>query len=122
MAFRVIIAGSRTFSDYELLKDRMLYLLSNKDLSNVTILSGGARGADSLGERFAREHGCGLEVHRADWDRFGRSAGYKRNVEMAEADANALIAFWDGSSLGTKHMIQISSDRGLQVRVVSFYG
>ena len=89
------------------------------------IISGGARGADTLGERFANE--MGLEISRfiPDWDGLGKRAGYVRNAEMAKfavEDGNygVLIAFWDGQSRGTKHMIDLAKRYGLEVHVVNY--
>lgn len=124
---RVIIAGSRDFGDYELLKKSAIEIITKKTmLPDLTrIISGGARGADTLGERFANE--MGLEISRfiPDWDGLGKRAGYVRNAEMAKfavEDDNdgMLIAFWDGKSRGTKHMIDLAKRYGLEVHVVSF--
>lgn len=113
---RLIIAGSREFTDYARLKYEMSKIVS----FNVTqIVSGGARGADTLGERYAKEHGIPFVVFKADWDTHGRSAGYKRNVQMAE-NADRLLAFWDGESKGTKHMIDIAKSKGLKVKVIMY--
>ena len=78
---RVIIAGGRDFSDYERLSERVLHLLSAQD--QVTIVCGEARGADSLGKRLAYEKGWKVLSFPADWDKYGKAAGYKRNDEMA---------------------------------------
>jgi hypothetical protein len=75
--FACLIAGSRTFNDYELLKTKMDILLSNKD--NVLIISGGAKGADALAERYAKEKHYNILVMPAEWEKFGKSAGYIRN-------------------------------------------
>ena len=124
---RIIIAGSRDFNDYELLKREVLNIVKydNRPKEYVKIVSGCARGADTLGERFAKEFG--LEVNRfpADWDNLGKRAGYVRNAEMAKfavADGNygLLIAFWDGKSKGTKHMIDLAEKNGLEVHIVRF--
>ena len=124
---RIIIAGSRDFNDYELLKKSAIEIITKKTmLPDLTrIISGGARGADTLGERFANE--MGLEISRfiPDWDGLGKRAGYVRNAEMAkfavEDDNNGmLIAFWDGQSRGTKHMIDLAKRYGLEVHVVNF--
>ena len=124
---RIIIAGSRDFGDYELLKKSAIEIITKKTmLPDLTrIISGGARGADTLGERFANE--MGLEISRfiPDWDDLGKRAGYVRNAEMAKfavEDDNygMLIAFWDGQSKGTKHMIDLAKRYGLEVHVVSF--
>ena len=124
---RVIIAGSRDFNDYKLLKKSAIEIITKKTmLPDLTrIISGGARGADTLGERFANE--MGLEISRfiPDWDGLGKRAGYVRNAEMAKfavEDSNygVLIAFWDGQSRGTKHMIDLAKRYGLEVHVVNY--
>ena len=74
---RVIIAGGRDFSDYEKLSERVLHILSAQD--QVTIVCGEARGADSLGKRFACEKGWKVLSFPADWDKYGKAAGYKRS-------------------------------------------
>ena len=120
--FKVIIAGGRDFNDYALLKTKADELLSFKCRTHkIVIVSGKARGADSLGERYAAEKGYEVSAHPADWDTYGKAAGYRRNAEMAQ-EADALIAFWDGKSRGTKHMIDLAEKQhGLVSRVV-FYG
>lgn len=116
-SFRVIIAGSRTFNDYSELKEYCNSVLSNKLRSHeVLIISGGANGADKLGEKYAEELGLKTEVYLADWDSYGKSAGYRRNALMAD-NADALIAFWNGKSKGTNHMINIANEKGLNVKV-----
>lgn len=116
--FRVIIAGGRDFSDYDLLTKTMDKLLSEID-DNITIVCGMARGADSLGEKYAIDKGYVIDYHQAEWNKFGKSAGYRRNVEMAEC-ADALVAFWDGLSKGTKHMIDMARLHGLKCRVIHY--
>lgn len=118
--FRVIIAGGRNFNDYDLLIKTMDHLLSNiKD--DITVVCGKARGADTLGERYAKERGFLVQYFPADWERYGKAAGYLRNTEMAK-NADALVAFWDGKSLGTRHMIEIAKANGLKVRVKHYSG
>ena len=118
--FKVIIAGSRGFSNYKLLKEKCNeYLREKRKEYNIIIISGGARGADTLGEKYAQDEGFSLEVFPANWNKFGKSAGFKRNEQMAEV-ADALIAFWDGKSHGTKHMIEIMENKKLLVRVVNY--
>lgn len=118
--FKVIIAGGRDFSDYELLKGRCDYFLEKRiKESIVSVISGHASGADSLGERYATERGLRCDAHPAAWNKYGKAAGYIRNREMADA-ADALIAFWDGSSRGTAHMISYAKAKGLKVAVVRY--
>lgn len=114
--FRVIIAGGRDFNDYDLLEDFCDQCLASKDRSEVITLSGKARGADTLGEKYARHRGFRTRYFPADWDRYGKMAGMKRNMEMIE-NADALIAFWDGKSKGTAHVIREAKLAGLKVRI-----
>lgn len=116
--FHVIIAGSRTFCDYPLLKATMDHLLQNIQ-DEVMIISGTAAGADTLGERYAEERCYAVKRYPADWRKHGKAAGYIRNEEMSK-NADALVAFWDGQSPGTKHMIEIASRNQLNVRVIRF--
>ena len=113
---KVIVAGSRSFDNYELLKEKLDYYLKN--IKSPVIVSGKARGADTLGERYAVEHNLPGESYPADWSK-GRNAGYVRNELMANK-ADALIAFWDGKSKGTEHMIKTMKAKKKQVRVVKF--
>ena len=118
--FRVIIAGARSFNDYELLRDSCNNLLSEKQRTHtVVVISGTARGADQMGERYARERGFQLRRFPADWEQYGKSAGHIRNAKMAD-NADALIAFWDGESRGTKNMIDNARRKGLAVRVIQY--
>jgi len=117
--FKVIIAGGRDFNDYELLKEKCITILSNHAYSQIEIVSGKARGADTLGERFAEERGMRIKEFPANWSRDGSAAGPIRNRQMANY-ADALIAFHDGRSRGTAHMIQVARDLGLKVRVIKY--
>ena len=117
--FKLIVAGSRSFNDYDLLKRKLDHLLANKDLATVHIVSGTARGADQLGERYAKERGCQLERFPANWARYGKSAGFERNTRMAN-HADALMAFWDGESRGTTHMIRTMQAANKPVRVTTY--
>ena len=118
--YKAIIAGGRHFDDYNLVKERCDFFLSEKMKSHqVIIISGHASGADSLGERYASEHGLKTELHPADWKAHGKAAGPIRNKEMAEV-ADALIAFWDGASRGTKNMIDTAKSKGLKVVVIRY--
>lgn len=121
MLYRIIIAGGRSFSDYKLLKDKLDYYLRNKVRQGyeIIIISGTANGADKLGERYAMERGYKIERYPADWNKYKKAAGYRRNVQMSEV-ANACVVFWDGISLGSKHMIDIATNKGLPLRVVRY--
>lgn len=116
MTFKLVIAGGRDFVDYELLKRTVI---RNYPREGLEIVSGAARGADKLGERFAKEYEIPVKRFPADWSGKGRSAGYIRNLEMAEY-ADALLAFWDGESKGTSHMINLAKKNNLHVSVVNY--
>ena len=115
--FRVIVAGGRDFNDYELLKSKLDSLLVNK--SNIVIISGTANGADSLGERYAKERSLQLERMPAEWHKYGKMAGFMRNTEMARV-ADACVVFWDGKSKGTKHMIDTAERLKLELRIIKY--
>jgi hypothetical protein len=116
--FRVIVAGSRHFNDYDKLKRHLDVILANKLLvAGVTIISGCARGADTLGERYASERHLPVLKFPANWSKFGKSAGYKRNLQMADG-ADAVVAFLAPDSRGTAHMISVAKQRNLLLRVI----
>ena len=115
---KVIIAGGRDFDDYKRLKTVCDFTLFKYD--NIEIVSGGAKGADALGERYAKEKGYEVKHFRADWDKHNKAAGPIRNKEMAEY-ADACIVFWDGLSKGTQNMIKNASGQGLKLRVISYF-
>jgi hypothetical protein len=110
---RVIIAGSRGIIDYAQVERAMKLA----DLDVTEIVSGGARGVDTLGERWASEHDVPVQRHLPDWNQYGRSAGFCRNGEMAQ-NADALVAIWDGKSRGTQDMILQAQVNKLLVFVV----
>ena len=118
---KVIIAGTRDFNDYAFLKKNVDYFLQgiNPNSEEIEIVSGNARGADKLGERYAKEHNLPVKLFPANWDKYGKRAGYLRNQEMANY-SDVLIAFWDEKSKGTKHMIDIAKKQGLTVIVVGY--
>ena len=112
---KLIIAGSREVPHEGVVADAFAespFLVESID----QVVSGTARGIDRLGEAWAE--GYGIPIHRmpADWQKFGRSAGYRRNEDMAR-HADALLAVWDGSSRGTKHMIDLGRKHGLTIYI-----
>lgn len=116
---KLIVAGGRDFNNYNKLVQELDFLLKGIDKTNVEIVCGMARGADSLGERYAKQNNISIKYFPANWNASGKSAGYIRNEEMARYATN-LIAFWDGMSKGTKHMINLAQKYDLVVKVVSY--
>lgn len=121
---RIIIAGSRNFNDYykmlKVLDEFGVHLINTID--PIEIVSGHARGADRLGEKFARAWGYPLKIFVADWAKYGKVAGPIRNERMAkyasEADRGILIAFPVGESKGTRNMIKLAKEYGLEIFIV----
>ena len=110
---KLIIAGSRTFIDYQLLCQTLA-----PERPRIThVITGGARGAELLGYRWAWKHAIRHQLFRADWERFGKSAGVRRHFQMAQA-GDMLLAFWDGRSAGTRHMISCMQQLGKPVVVI----
>jgi len=120
MEIKLIIAGGRDFHDKVLLKasiDNLLELGNDQDV--YSIVSGMAAGADRLGVEFARKYGVTLYEFPADWDKYGKAAGYRRNADMA-VFSDQLLAFWDGKSRGTKHMIETIQKMAKPVTVINY--
>lgn len=133
---KVIIAGSRDFDRYDILKHTMNLKFSEP----FVVVSGCAKGADRLGERYAKENGLELEYHPAKWDdisvqpchvkynahgAYNALAGHNRNREMLQSildnpDGGCVVAFWDGKSTGTRNMITIAREAGVQVHVIQY--
>jgi len=109
---RTIIAGSRTIVSIDVVRAAVSFC----EWAPSVVVSGCAAGVDLLGEQWAKENGVPVEKFPADWKKFGKSAGPVRNGQMANV-AEALIAVWDGSSSGTKNMIEQATKKGLKVSV-----
>ncbi|PED16382.1 hypothetical protein CON01_00600 [Bacillus thuringiensis] len=116
---RVIIAGSRTFKDYDLLERETIDFLKDYRPSQVEVVSGTAEGADLLGEEFAKKKGCKIKRFFPNWDNLGKTAGYIRNGEMARY-ADKCIVFWNCISRGSEQMINIATREGLDLKVVKY--
>ena len=114
---KVIIAGGRDYINLDNMEEVFLANFSKYTNDKVAIVSGMARGADSVGVELAMKYDLVVHEYPALWHMYGRSAGYKRNVQMAE-NATHLLAFWDGVSKGTEHMINIAKRMGLKTIIV----
>ena len=122
MVKRVVVAGCRHYSNYGEAKSFLDSCLSTirKD-HDIIVVSGGARGADALGERYAEENGFKIEKHPTEWKIYGRGAGPRRNKQMAEV-ADYVICFWDEKSKGTKSMIDYARKCGKPVQIKRICG
>lgn len=115
---RVCVCGSRSITSYEYIEKMLLKIQKEFNITFSEIVSGTCYGPDRLGETFAAKHGIKISRFPADWKRFGISAGFKRNCQMAEY-SDVVIAFWDKKSKGTKHMIEYS--KGVNKIVVEVF-
>ena len=117
MIKKVVIAGCRDYNNYNEAKNFIdLCLRDIKKDNEIVIVSGGAGGADALGEQYAKENGFAVEKYPADWKNYGKSAGPKRNKQMAEV-SDYVICFWDEESKGTKSMIDYARKCGKPVKI-----
>ncbi len=107
---RVIIAGSREITDYDLVKEEIK--LSGFDITEV--VCGTARGVDMCGESYAKEMNIPIKYFPAEWEQYGKRAGQIRNALMSE-HADALILVWDGSSKGSFNMLQNAAKQQLKI-------
>jgi hypothetical protein len=109
---KVLICGSRSIDSEHLLREA----LEESKFKVSAIISGGATGADRLGESYAKSLNLPLEIYKPDWKRFRKGAGIIRNKQMVEA-ADAVISLWDGKSRGTKSTIEYAKKVGKPVYV-----
>lgn len=117
--FKLIVAGSRTFSDYDRMAADLDRLLINKKPYVIICTGACPRGADALAARYARERGLELREFPANWDRWRKNAGPIRNRQLADY-GDALVAYWDGRSRGTASMIHEATIASLRVVVRRF--
>lgn len=110
---KIGVVGSRTFRDYERLEGVLEKFLP------FILVSGGAKGADSLAGQFAFEHKLPKIIHLPNWAEYGRSAGPIRN-SLIIADSDKLVAFWDGKSKGTRDSINKAEEKGIPVLFIEF--
>jgi YspA, cpYpsA-related SLOG family len=116
---RVLVCGSRTWTDWAAVRravfDESLILPWDAN----TIIHGGAIGADSIAGCIAKELGCKIELYLPDWEKYGKSAGIYRNQQMVlDGKPDKVIAFWDGVSRGTKHMVSFAAVHNIPVQIV----
>ena len=117
MIKRIVVAGCRNYNDYPEAKSFIDFCISRiKNEYTLVFISGCCKGADKLGERYANESGYKIEYYPADWQKHGKSAGPKRNLQMAQ-NCDYVICFWDGKSKGTKSMIECAKKQGKKIKI-----
>lgn len=115
---KIAVIGSRTFSNYPQFCKIMHKLISSYD-NQVELISGGADGADSMAKQFSEEFYINIDVFPAEWDKYGKSAGYRRNHTIWE-NSDIGIAFWDGKSKGTAHSFDIAKSQKKTLYVFNY--
>lgn len=116
---KIIVAGSRGITDKEIVYKRLRGML--KAYPDMEIVSGCAKGPDSIAIEFANEFNIVCHKFPANWDLYGKRAGYLRNEEMAKF-SEGLIVFWDEVSRGTRHMIELGVKHKLKIKVINKNG
>lgn len=118
---KLIIAGTRTFTDHALLKKEVEAFVKEclADYSDLEVISGFAKGADTLGEAWGFVNGIKVKIFPPDWNTHGKAAGPIRNKEMATYATHCII-FWDGKSKGTKSMIDEAVKNNLVLKIVKY--
>ena len=112
---RLIVAGSREIHNVDLIETHMLAFEDRYGLFDL--ICGMARGVDMAAHDIAESYRIPIHEYPAEWDKYGRGAGYRRNVEMAQA-ADALLLVWDGESRGSKHMLDVAIQRRMPTIVI----
>jgi hypothetical protein len=110
---KVAVIGSRTFSDYRLVKET----LSTLDIT--LLVSGGAIGADLLGEQYAKLNEIPTKIFYPDWKKYGKKAGFIRNSDIIN-ESEMVIAFWDGKSKGTLDSIKKAEELNKNILIIKF--
>ena len=116
ITYNIGIVGSRNFNKWDLLISEMNKITDTHGQPN-TIISGGAKGADSMAEKWAKANGCEMIVHPALWNKYGKRAAYLRNKDIVR-DSDMLLAFPSKSGRGTQMTINLSQDKGIPIIII----
>lgn len=114
---KLAIVGSRDFTDYETFQQALAEFISEYGMP-TSIISGGARGADSMAEKWSLEEDIPIVIYYPDWNTYGRAAGPIRNSQIVN-DATHMIAFPVGESRGTQDSIRKARAKRIPLKVIS---
>jgi len=116
---KIAIVGGRDFNDYELIKEKLIIFMDGNSTLINAFVSGGAKGADTLAEKFAAETGVEMIVYRPDFEKHGRGAALARNTQIVE-HADVIFAFWDGKSRGTLDSITKAKQFNKKLFIINY--
>ena len=124
---KLLIAGSRSITDYEKVKDTIENFVDIEEFLSRSgrkidkVITGGAIGVDQLGARWAREKGIPVLICKPNWKRDGKRAGFIRNSLMIamldKKEGDMLLAIWDGKSRGTNDTIEKAKKEGVGISI-----
>lgn len=117
--FKLIVAGGRDFNDLALFIKALMSFEKEHSDKEISLVSGMAKGADQMAYMFAKRQNIQCYPFPANWEQDGKQAGYERNARMG-CFADGLLAFWDGESRGTKHMIDFMKNQGKPTTIVRY--
>lgn len=113
------IVGGRDFIDYDLLKEKLVDFIADNNINVDAIVSGGAKGADTLAEKIAEEFGVQMLVFKPEFDKYGRRAALERNTLIID-HSDVVFAFWDGKSKGTFDSITKAKKRDKKLFIINY--
>jgi len=118
---RLLITGSRAWNDRAVIRDALraaFWELGGADPGVILVSGACPDGADAICEEVwaVGAHGCPIERHPAEWDRYGRSAGFRRNAEMVGLGADLCLAFIVDESRGASHTARLAWEAGIPTR------
>lgn len=116
MNIKITIGGCRDYNDYETFCSFAEECINEHSANDITVLSGHCSGVDMMAERFANEKGYSLEIHPAQWNRYGKAAGPIRNKIMVEK-SDLVIAYWDYKSKGTRDLIECAEKLNKPIKI-----
>ena len=116
---KLVIVGSRTFNNYSLATAVINKIATEYGYKYIEIVSGGAKGTDAIGELYADSNGIPKKIFPADWKKWGKRAGFVRNVDIID-NCDVCICFWDGESHGTKHDIELCEQKHKPCHIYNF--
>lgn len=113
---RVLVTGSRDWNNKTVIHDALLSI-STKEGEQVTLVHGGARGADYLAHLCAIDLGYIVEQHVADWDKYGKRAGYIRNQQMVDSGIDICLAFIYNNSKGATMCVKLAEKANIPTKI-----